>query len=142
MGIRSQESNKRAKRGQINKFRKWIIYKPIFDWKTWEIWQYIRVNSIPYCNLYDQGFKRLGCVICPFLCSKSRSDQIKLQMHKERWPKHYNAFEKAMRKLWDNNDKIRNRAKGYNENFEQWLNNWYHGFDIPDELNTEEILFK
>ena len=32
MGIRAEESAKRAKRGQIDTFRKWTIYKPIFSW--------------------------------------------------------------------------------------------------------------
>lgn len=40
--------------------------RPILDWNTGEIWEYIEANDLPYCSLYDNGFKRLGCVLCPF----------------------------------------------------------------------------
>lgn len=40
--------------------------RPILDWTTQEVWEYIRTNGLPYCSLYDNGFKRLGCVLCPF----------------------------------------------------------------------------
>lgn len=127
MGIRAQESSKRAKRGEINKFRTWMIYKPIFHWLEWEIWEYIREHHLPYCSLYDEGFKRLGCVVCPFLCSKAPSDQAKLKKHKERWPKHYIAFEKAMLKLWDNKEWWRQTTRRYAMLPEEFIENWYRG---------------
>jgi len=40
--------------------------RPILDFDNHDIWQYIRENNLPYCSLYDEGFKRLGCVLCPF----------------------------------------------------------------------------
>ena len=41
--------------------------RPIIDWNEGEVWEYIRANNLPYCSLYDEGFKRLGCVLCPFV---------------------------------------------------------------------------
>ena len=78
MGIRAEESTRRAARGKIDTLGKWIIYKPIFNWLEWEIWNYIDSHNLPYCSLYDEGFDRLGCVVCPFLSGK------KLKMHKQR----------------------------------------------------------
>lgn len=98
MGIRAEESSRRAKRPNPSRLNKWWIYKPIFSWLEWEVWEYIESNGLPYCSLYDEGFSRLGCVICPFLCNPRSKG---LQRHKDRWPKYYVAFEKAMRKLWD-----------------------------------------
>lgn len=120
MGIRAEESSRRAKRPRIDIFnKKQTIYKPIFTWLEWEIWEYIESNGIPYCSLYDEGFNRLGCVVCPFVNGK------KLQINKERWPKIYAAFEKAMRKLWD---KGKSNGESWHEStFEEFLSNWYKG---------------
>lgn len=29
------------------------------------MWEFIRKYNVPYCKLYDEGFKRLGCIGCP-----------------------------------------------------------------------------
>ena len=124
MGLRAEESSKRSKMGQISKLKKWTIYKPIFRWLEWEIWDYIEENNLPYPSMYDEGFSRIGCVICPFICGKNQSQ---IDRNRARWPKHYVAFEKAMRKLWDTRDGERMIKKGYASNFEEYLNNWYTG---------------
>ena len=121
MGIRAEESTNRAKRGRISQLTKNNIhYKPIFSWLEWEVWDYIELHGLPYCSLYDEGFSRLGCVVCPFV------DGPKLKQHKARWPKIYHAFEKAMRKLWDTRlaDPGRNWRE---ETFEEFLEHWYTG---------------
>lgn len=38
---------------------------PIIDWEDDDIWEFIKEYNVPYCCLYDQGYKRLGCVGCP-----------------------------------------------------------------------------
>lgn len=119
MGIRAEESMRRASRGKISQVTKNNIhYKPIFHWLEWEIWDHINLYSLPYCSLYDEGFSRLGCVICPFVSGSA------LKRNRERWPKIYAAFEKAMRKLWDTG-KIEKR--GYDSSFEEFLEHWYRG---------------
>lgn len=92
MGVRAEESFLRRNRGQINTYHKNINYHPIFNWLEWEIWDYIESNNLPYCRLYNEGFDRIGCVICPFI----NSSPWKLKQHKERWPKIYAAFERAV----------------------------------------------
>lgn len=57
--------------GRSKKANKKFI-RPILDFDNYDIWQYIRENNLPYCNLYDEGFKRLGCVLCPFSSDKER----------------------------------------------------------------------
>ena len=89
VGIRAEESKSRAKRGMISEFGKQMTYSPIFNFDEEDVWDYIEESDLPYPELYDEGFTRLGCVVCPYIC---RSGGI-LQKHKLRWPAHYRKFE-------------------------------------------------
>lgn len=42
-----------------------ITLKPIVDWNDNDVWQYIRKYDLPTNPLYSEGFKRVGCMICP-----------------------------------------------------------------------------
>lgn len=42
-----------------------ISLKPIVDWNDNDVWQYIRKYDLPINPLYSEGFKRVGCMICP-----------------------------------------------------------------------------
>jgi len=130
MGIRAEESRARAARKDNPEYYKGLhIYKPLFYWLEWEIWEYIESHNLPYCSLYDEGFSRIGCVVCPFLCHGIKGNLLK---HMERWPKIYVAFEKAMKKLFDNYLCVvnpRSGAMNYRRetDFETFINNWYRG---------------
>jgi len=123
-GIRAEESYKRRNRGRTNlNFEyKLAYYNPIFDWLEWEVWEYINDNKLSYCSLYDEGFSRIGCVVCPFLCSKNMKQ---INMHRERWPKYYIAFEKAMKELYYSKEKRRQDRLGHSKTFDEFINNWY-----------------
>jgi len=91
-GVRWGESNRRSKRRMMEAcFRtkdKHYLH-PIIDWLTADVWAYIRARDVEYCKLYDEGFKRLGCVLCPMTRDVER--QI------ARWPKLAKAWEKAVK---------------------------------------------
>ncbi|MDD2438630.1 MAG: phosphoadenosine phosphosulfate reductase family protein [Methanosarcinaceae archaeon] len=38
---------------------------PLRDWRALEVWLYIHWRKLPYNPLYDQGFERVGCWLCP-----------------------------------------------------------------------------
>ena len=73
---------------------KTIIVNPIYEWSDAEIWDYIRENNIVYNELYDMGYKRVGCILC-HLAKKSEKqrDMITFPSYKERYIK---AFEKML----------------------------------------------
>lgn len=54
---------------QCYRTRKTLL-NPIIDFTDEEIWEIIKGENIPYCELYDCGFKRLGCIGCPLVDSK------------------------------------------------------------------------
>jgi len=122
IGIRAEESPNRAKKGWINKFtKKRINYHPIFDWLEWEIWEHIEAYNLPYCGLYDEGFSRLGCVVCPIRSYKE------LMKYKDRWPAHFKFFEKQCYKWWERIGFHRQAIRGYDRLFEDFIGNWYKG---------------
>lgn len=41
-----------------------VKINPIADWSEKEIWDYIRLNSVPYNSLHDKGFPSIGCAPC------------------------------------------------------------------------------
>lgn len=74
MGIRAQESARRANRPRIDHYRSDpVLLKTIFLWLEWAVWEFIDSQCLPYPSLYDEGFHRIGCVVCPFIFgSKAR----------------------------------------------------------------------
>lgn len=83
-GIRWAESARRKKRERTEmcfKDKTKIYAHPIIEWSDNDVWDYIRGNNLPYCRLYDEGFKRLGCIGCP-MAGAMRKKEL------ERWPKY------------------------------------------------------
>ena len=116
-GIRAAESNRRAKRQLIeqDKKRNKRYLNIIIDWTDAEIWEFIREYHISYCNLYDEGWKRLGCVCCP------NANQIK---QAERWPKIAEAYVRAMDRAMDRANRLGYERTWLNgqEMFDWWIN--------------------
>jgi len=67
-GIRADESRKRQNYSAIsrNPLIPTTQINPIITWTTEEIWHYIKYYDLPYHPLYNQGYERLGCWMCPF----------------------------------------------------------------------------
>lgn len=65
-GVRHQESAKRAKRRLVETCTghsgKRFIH-PIIEWSESDVWEYIHTYNVPYCKLYDDGLKRIGCIL-------------------------------------------------------------------------------
>lgn len=69
------------------------ILNPIIDWTTEEVWEFIHEYNIPYCKLYDEGFKRLGCIGCPMGSIENRIAEF------ERYPKYRQAYIRAFDRM-------------------------------------------
>jgi len=99
LGIRGDESPRRAKNWSevsVHNNTKSKSVLPIFTWSDDEVWYFIKSRGIPYCSLYDEGFKRLGCIGCPMASLKNRTKEF------ERWPKYKQAWKKASDRNFEN----------------------------------------
>ena len=115
-GIRWEESAKRRTRSftEICKtdLSKRFIH-PIIDWSTEEVWEYIRGNKFPYCSLYDEGFKRLGCILCPF----TRNVEEEMM----RYPKTAEAWRRACYRYFNSGHEGTKRWKTAEDMWQWWL---------------------
>lgn len=114
IGVRKQESARRAKRQEVSTtikgkhneetFDQWseheeqmvacvggkdkILVSPIIYWTNDDVWDFLNVNDIPHCKLYDQGYTRIGCICCPMSNYRQRLRDIRKYPHvKRNWLK-------------------------------------------------------
>jgi phosphoadenosine phosphosulfate reductase len=80
---------------QCYRTRKTMV-NPIVDWTDEDVWDFLNSNSIPHCSLYDEGFKRLGCIGCPLSGSANMIRDF------ERWPKYKELYIRAFQHMIDN----------------------------------------
>lgn len=111
IGIRKQESARRSKREEIEisghkfsgNFDQWseheekmvtcvggkdkILVSPILYWTERDVWQFLNeVMKVPHCKLYDEGHKRIGCILCPMASYKQKIHDCKRFPHvKHKW---------------------------------------------------------
>lgn len=124
-GVRKAESVRRSKRQMVETCLQdgtKTYYHAIFKWTDQDVWDFIKQEDIPYCSLYDEGFKRLGCVFCPM-----QSAWIK-ERDRKRWPGFDKQFRRAFQKLWDlrasqGNDSMSKRWSSADECYEWWMSN-------------------
>lgn len=124
MGIRAEESAARASRGRISSIGKQCQIKPTFNWKEWHVWEFIEQFKLPYPSLYDEGFGRIGCVICPFLMGKNTA---RVERHKARWPKIYKVFESVVTDWYQHHRTKKYRYSG--ETPQEYIAAYYRGFE-------------
>jgi phosphoadenosine phosphosulfate reductase len=77
-GIRAAESGNRAKNRDIFEFSYndpvTVFINPIFRWLERDVWGFIHDRNLPYCELYDQGWTRVGCLFCPMAGTRRKTD--------------------------------------------------------------------
>jgi phosphoadenosine phosphosulfate reductase len=136
-GIRAEESRGRAERGRINVFKKGkkrIIYSPIFYFNEGDVWDYIDDRKLPYSSLYDEGFSRIGCVICPFACRKGV-----IEKYKNRWSNIYEIFERVVAECFEKDRKFYEDRGIFSA--KEYLQLWYYNLPLPSIPDRTENLF-
>ncbi|MCD8313190.1 MAG: phosphoadenosine phosphosulfate reductase family protein [Bacteroidales bacterium] len=119
-GIRAEESARRAGRGEVEEAgrggfsgtldqweeqgerrlscvngREKVILNPILGWTRRDVWAFLDSRGIPHCSLYDEGYGRVGCVMCPMAGNKARWRDSR------RYPQMTKLWKRAMQWLID-----------------------------------------
>ncbi|MCD8349592.1 MAG: phosphoadenosine phosphosulfate reductase family protein [Planctomycetaceae bacterium] len=124
-GVRWAESVRRSKRKMFDvcyKGRGSRFLHPIIDWTDAQVWDFIKSRNLPYCSLYDEGWRRIGCLFCPMATVAER------RRHCERYPRYEALFRRYFRRLYDLRiQKEKSNTKRWadgDEMFEWWINDW------------------
>lgn len=58
-----------------------LLISPLLHWTERDVWIFLnKVMRVPHCELYDQGFHRIGCIGCPMSNFKQK------MIENQRWP--------------------------------------------------------
>ncbi|PKN43723.1 MAG: phosphoadenosine phosphosulfate reductase [Deltaproteobacteria bacterium HGW-Deltaproteobacteria-18] len=63
-GVRADENPDRADRPWLEDHGDHVRALPILEWTELDVWTFMVRESIPWCTLYDQGYRSLGCMPC------------------------------------------------------------------------------
>ena len=123
-GIRWAESRQRATRKVVErdtKSKRGMFLHPIIDWTEQDVWEFIKLRGLPYCNLYGEGWKRIGCLFCPM------ASVINKKREMEKYPKYVQVFIRAFEKLYQNRKRANNPSvdawESGREMFDWWIEN-------------------
>lgn len=95
-GVRRAESSARSSRcvfeQDTRKSSKFYL-NPIINWTNEDVWDFIKEYNLDYCKLYDKGFDRLGCIMCPM------ANKHQMKFEASRYPKYYQNYIKAFDRM-------------------------------------------
>ena len=75
--------------------RQKTVLNPIIEWTDADVWEFINEYKVPYCKLYDEGYRRLGCIGCPM--NTHTPEEL------EKNPKYKQAYQNAFKKMLEGN---------------------------------------
>ncbi|MBQ1577050.1 MAG: phosphoadenosine phosphosulfate reductase family protein [Oscillospiraceae bacterium] len=105
---------------------------PIIDWTDRDIWDFINGEKIPVCDLYHEGFHRLGCIGCPMASIRERTAQF------ARWPTYKRAYMRAIQRMLEVR-KERGMPWQYGETADDVYHWWMEDGVIPNQEMLEEF---
>lgn len=109
------------------KWRKMVL-NPIIDWLDEDVWEFIHKYNVPYCELYDRGAKRIGCIGCPMNTAAAAAEL-------ERYPKYRQAYLKAFERMIAER-KSRGLAVVW-QTGEEVMNWWLKGDKPPKQIEGQ-----
>ena len=153
IGIRHAESARRSKRNEIEtgdrkfsgNFDQWsehqekmvtcvggkdkILVSPIIHWTEKDVWEFLNVQNIPHCSLYDNGYTRIGCICCPMSSRNQKIKEMRDFPHVQRnWE---STIQWLMQNKWTKKQQLKSKDLAF-----KW---WISGKSF-DEFYAEEVL--
>lgn len=107
---------------------------PIIEWTDRDVWDFIRTENVPFCELYNEGFHRLGCIGCPMAKTHGREVEF------ARWPRYKLAYLKAFdRMLAERQRRGKLDGSWRMGTTAQDVFNWWMNYDIlPGQIDLFE----
>lgn len=130
LGVRAEESPARAARWRIctPKNNKLTAICPILYWTTRDVWAFHKAFNLSHCSLYDEGWDRIGCVLCP-MTRKRREQEL------ARWPRIAAQWKKGITLCWE-------ERKRLGREFEKWGDSpevaWRWWLELDNDEPEEE----
>jgi phosphoadenosine phosphosulfate reductase len=88
-GIRKAESPRRNDYPRISnqhKIQRETLARPIIDWSDFETWVYILYHGLIFNHAYKKGFRRVGCLYCPFNSDWSfKMSEVRYPKKNQKW---------------------------------------------------------
>ena len=161
IGVRKEESARRAKKEEVSvsskgkrneqTFDQWseheeqmvacvggkdkILVSPIIYWPEKDVWEFLNANNIPHCKLYDEGYRRIGCICCPMSNYKSKLRDI------ERFPHVKRKWLETIQHLIDNGYMNRNFSDA-ETGFRWWISGKSFDKFYADDVLQQKIYFE
>lgn len=160
IGIRREESARRSKRNEVEmdkhkfsgSFDQWsehrekmvtcvggkdkILVSPILYWTSRDVWEFLNSNNISHCSLYDKGYKRIGCILCPMSNHKQKVREIRDFPHvKTNWIK---AIEWLRENKWTDTSLSKDSEMAFN----WWISGKSFKQFYADEYLQQKIDFE
>lgn len=108
------------------------VLNPIVDWLDEDVWEYLNSRKIEHCELYEQGFHRLGCIGCPMAGTKGMIRDFK------KYPKFYDNYKRAIERFLPAHFE-RCKAKGkepFRKTAQEWMDWWIYKPETIDYTNS------
>lgn len=70
-----------------------LLISPIIDWNEKDVWTFLNTLGIKHCSLYDDGYTRIGCILCPM------SSPTQKKREEQRWPHVKRNWIKAIKRI-------------------------------------------
>ena len=70
-----------------------LLISPIIEWTDDDVWNFLNTIGVAHCELYEQGWHRIGCIGCPMSTAKQKIIENKRWPHvKRNWIKAIKAI--------------------------------------------------
>ena len=135
LGLRAEESAARARRGQVSacaKRRAWFI-SPLLHWTEPDVWAFLETEGLPHCSLYDEGWSRIGCVVCPFERNVAAS--------MARWPGIWRAVRRALDDYFAKSEAAQSRWADADAMWAWWINR-DRAYPLPEDERPPTLPFE
>lgn len=108
-----------------------VVLNPIIDWEDEDVWEFIKSKHLPYCELYDQGYTRLGCIGCPMNTAAAADLQ--------KYPKYRASYIRAFQRMLDARDMSQTRKWTSAEAVMSWWLEEKTENPLEGQIGMEEI---